>query len=162
MITRGRFIAWTFEFDRIARALSIAREELAFRILAQEDWLELGCAMYSRSVKYSHGSAHNESGLFAFEREAIKLAFPPPPAAILVGACGGGRELFGLVEGGYRIAAAYDPVATFIDTLRADSRLSEATGRLCVGSHQSVEALPAVAALRAQEVAVDAVIIGWG
>jgi len=90
MISRGRLIGWSFELDRIARVLAIAREELAFRVLAEEDWLELGRSMYGRSAKYSLGSAHNESGLFAFERAAIDEAFPPPPASILIGGCGGG------------------------------------------------------------------------
>lgn len=144
------------------RALSIAREELAFRFLAEEDWLVLGGFMYGRAAKYARGSEHNESGLFAFEREAIDGAFPAPPASVLVGACGGGRELFGLVERGYRIAAAYDPVPTFIEALRSDPRLFESRDRLCVGSHQALETMAPIAELRRRGEPIDAVIIGWG
>jgi len=138
MTARARLMSWSFELDRIARVLAIAREELAFRFLAEDDWLEVGRSLYGRADKYSRGSAHNESGLFAFERAAIEEAFPPPPASILVGACGGGRELFALIERGYRIAAAYDPVATFIEALRQDPRLFDVKDRLCVGTHQAV------------------------
>lgn len=159
---RGRVVAWTFELDRIARALAILREELAFRILAEKDWLELGRSMYSRSAKYSLGSEHNESGLFAFERAAIEEAFPPPPASILVGACGGGRELFALVERGYRIAAAYDPVAPFVDVLRQDPRLWESKDRICVGAHQALDSMAPIAELRQRRQQVDAIIVGWG
>jgi hypothetical protein len=162
MIPRARLISWSFELDRIARVLAIAREELAFRILTEADWLQLGRSMYGRSLKYSRGSEHNESGLFAFERNAIEQHFPPPPAAILVGACGGGRELFALVERGYRIAAAYDPVASFIEALREDARFSELKDRLCVGTHQAIESIARLAPLGRHGNPVDAVIVGWG
>ncbi|HKO49583.1 MAG TPA: hypothetical protein VJV79_17760, partial [Polyangiaceae bacterium] len=123
MTARARLMSWSFEFDRIARVLAIAREELAFRMFAESDWLDLSRSLYGRAAKYARGSDHNESGLFAFERDVIEQAFPAPPAAILVCACGGGRELFSLVERGYRIAAAYDPVPGFIEALRQDPRL---------------------------------------
>ena len=162
MTPRVRMMSWSFELDRIARVLAIAREELAFRFLAAEDWVELGQAMYGRAAKYARGSKHNESGLFAFELDAIEQAFPPPPAAILVGACGGGRELFALLERGYRIAAAYDPVTAFIAALRSDPRLIESKDRLCVGTHQAVSSMPPIADLRRRGQSIDAVVVGWG
>jgi hypothetical protein len=141
--------------------LAILREELAFRTFTEQDWLELGRSLYARATRYSQGSAHNESGLFAFEREAIELAFPAAPATILVGACGRGREIFALLEHGYRIAAAYDPVEPFIDALREDPRLFEMRDRLCVGAHQSVKSLPLFREL-SEAGPVDAVVVGWG
>lgn len=162
MISRGRLLGFSFELDRIARALAIAREEVAFRVLAEPDWLELGRTLYGRAPKYSRGSLHNESGLFAFEREAIERAFPAPPAAIVVGACGGGRELFGLLERGYRIAAAYDPVPAFIEALRDDPRLSEIEQNLCVGYHQNIASLAPIAELRRSGETADAIVVGWG
>jgi SAM-dependent methyltransferase len=161
MTARARLMSWSFDLDRIARVLAIAREELAFRMLDESDWVELSRLLYGRSAKYSQGSEHNESGLFAFERNAIERSFPPPPASILVGACGGGRELFGLVERGYRIAAAYDPVAKFIDTLREDRRFADAKERLCVASHQQVESLPPLMEMRRKGDYLDAVVVGW-
>jgi hypothetical protein len=161
-MSRARLISWTFELDRIARVLAIAREELAFRLLDDDGWLELSRLTYGRSTKYIDGSAHNESGLFEFERHAIERFFPPPPASILVGACGGGRELFGLIERGYRIASAYDPVAPFIEALRSDPRLIDAKDRLCVGTHQAIDSMVQVSELRRRGGRADAVIVGWG
>jgi hypothetical protein len=160
-MSRARLISWTFELDRVARALAIAREELMFRLLDEDSWLEVGRRLYGRSSKYRDESAHNESGLFEFERLAIERSFPPPPASILVGACGGGRELFGLVERGYRIASAYDPVAPFIEALRRDPRLLEAKDRLCVGTHQALDSISPVSDQHSETGRVDAVIVGW-
>jgi hypothetical protein len=162
MSPRARLMSWSFELDRIARVLAIAREELAFRSLDEKDWLEVSQSLYARAEKYSWASAHNESGLFAFERGAIEEHFPPPPASILVGACGGGRELFALVERGYHIAAAYDPVATFVEALREDPRLFDLKARTCVGPHQAIESMVPVTDLRRRGNPIDAVIIGWG
>jgi hypothetical protein len=133
-----------------------------FRLLDEDGWLDLSRRLYSRSTKYADGSAHNESGLFEFERIAIERSFPPPPASILVGACGGGRELFGLVELGYRIASAYDPVAAFIEALRCDPRLLEAKDRLYVGTHQALDSIGPVSDEHSGTGRVDAVIVGWG
>lgn len=161
MISLARLIGWSFELDRVVRAAAIVREELAFRLLAEPDWLELGRVMYGRAQRYRRGSAHNESGLFAFECDAIERFFPPPPAAILVGACGGGREVFGLIARGFRVAAAYDPVAPFIDALRTDPRLHEVAHRLYVCSHQDFDATWSCTDRQPGD-AIDAVVVGWG
>jgi hypothetical protein len=162
MTPRARLMSWSFALDRVARGLAVVREELAFRMFTEQDWLALGRLLYSRGSRYSRGSAHNESGLFAFERNAIELAFPPPPAAILIGACGGGREIFGLLDRGYRIAAAYDPVERFIEALREDPRLFEIRDRICVGSHQTVKSIPPLQQLSRTGTPVEAVVVGWG
>ncbi len=162
MTLRARLLSWSFELDRIARVLAITREELALHMLSEQDWLTVGRELYSRAAKYSNGSEHNESGLFAFEQAALDEHFPAPPASLLVGACGGGRELFALVERGYRIAAAYDPVTVFIDALRDEPRLFEYRDRICVGSHQKLEAMLPIAELRQRGTPIDAALIGWG
>src|SRR6478735_9831762 len=98
MTPRARLMSWSFALDRAARGLATAREELAFRFLTERDWLDLGRAIYGRAAKYSGGSDYNQSGLLDFERDAVQEAFPPPPASLLVGGCGGGRELFALLD----------------------------------------------------------------
>jgi hypothetical protein len=162
LISRAQLISWSFELDRVARVLAIARAELMFRLLDENGWLELSRRLYGRSLKYTLGSVHNESGLFEFEQLAIERYFPAPPASILVGACGGGRELFGLVELGYRIASAYDPVAPFIEALRRDSRLLDAKDRLYVGTHQALDSMGAGSNQHLGTSRVDAVLVGWG
>jgi len=160
LISRARLLSSTFVLDRIARFLAVAREEIAFRWLREADWTELSEVLYGRTAKYHGATSHNESGLFAFERAAIEEFFPAPPASVLVGACGGGRELLALRALGYRIAAAYDPVTAFVSELKQDARLTDISDRIHVGSHQTLRELcPLVESKRES---IDAVVVGWG
>jgi SAM-dependent methyltransferase len=59
---------------------------------------------------YDDGRALKASGneLFAIESALFSRRLPPPPARILVGACGTGREAVALAAQGYRVDA-FDP-----------------------------------------------------
>jgi len=59
---------------------------------------------YSAQHTYQSDQPTTELGLFAWEQRAL-VAFPQPPARVLVGAAGGGREAFALAKQGYAVTA---------------------------------------------------------
>lgn len=56
-----------------------------------------------------YGPKISRNGLFLWEDEAIKNFFPPPPARILVGAAGSGREMIVLGSCGYCFSG-FEPI----------------------------------------------------
>jgi hypothetical protein len=65
---------------------------------------------YSRDVSYHPESPTFRRGLFAWEERAIATYFPRPPARVLIGGAGGGREVMALAEKGYEVTA-FEPSA---------------------------------------------------
>jgi len=118
---------------------------------------------YSRQVIYRPENKAFRSSLFAFEERTITRHFPPPPATVLIGAAGGGREAFALARRGYRVVA-FEPsrsVAASMASACRESRVDTLVGRY--------EGLPFVSSLAQPPVAVDlrsrapfdAAILGW-
>jgi hypothetical protein len=60
---------------------------------------------YGRDVSYHPESPTFRRGLFAWEERAIATYFPPPPARVLIGGAGGGREVMALAEKGHEVTA---------------------------------------------------------
>jgi len=90
--------------------------------------------------------------LFPWEEEVVRNRFPKPPARILVGGAGGGREPLALAELGYEIVA-FDPSETLVTSLTA-----RAPGNVTVlgGAYEEMDAL------FAEGRRFDAAIVGWG
>ncbi len=61
--------------------------------------------VYGRQAYYWSGADEGRQGLFAWESTAIERFFPAPPARILIGGAGGGREAWALFELGYDVCA---------------------------------------------------------
>jgi hypothetical protein len=97
-------------FDRLRSTLVLATASDAF--------LDTYNALaYSRTAAYVPGETEFRRGLFEWEREAIDRYFPAPPAKVLVGGAGGGREPFALVDRGYEVVA-FDPAAHLVTAMR--------------------------------------------
>lgn len=87
------------------------RDELILGYTKPQDWPRLTARAYNRNPGYRN-EAYNSS-LYDWERDAIRDFFPPPPARILVGACGAGREMFALAGLGYQVAG-FDPAQRLV------------------------------------------------
>jgi len=74
---------------------------------------ELGTALYDRAVTRTP-----RHGLFTWERDWFARRLPAPPAPLLVGGAGDGREAAALKEWGYEVDA-FDPAARATRTCAA-------------------------------------------
>lgn len=148
--------------DVLFRKFEAARVELVLA-LASDRFLErYNDLAYGATSAYHPGSPDYRDELFAWEQDALSRCFPPPPARVLVGAAGGGREAFALARRGYAVEA-FEPS----DLVQ---RMAEARpGGSPVGVFRARYAdLPLVRRLDGELVRLDSAepfdagIVGWG
>jgi hypothetical protein len=117
--------------------------------------------VYLLKRSYVADAERNVRGLWPWERECVERFFPPPPGRVLVGGCGGGREVWPLLELGYSVTA-FDPERVFVDglTRQLEARRGDAEV-LCGGYEELFERDPALdVAWRSGP--YSAVLLGWG
>lgn len=113
----GARIIWaSTALDRAYRAFDRARGEVVLA-LATDRVLD-GCndLIYGTMPLYRADAPTFRPCLFNWEQRAVERFFPPPPARVLIGGVGGGREAFALAELGYEVVA-FDPSRQLVDTM---------------------------------------------
>jgi hypothetical protein len=139
------------------------RSRIVLACAADEFYQIYNDLAYGRNEVFQAGTKTFRSDLWAWERRAISQHFPPPPATVLVGASGGGREALALARQGYRVVA-FDPVR------RLAASLADVRGGLPVESLLGrYEDLPVLNSLSQPPAPIDlrsrppfaAAILGW-
>ena len=124
---------------------------------------EYNAVTYGASKSYRPESAAFRRTLFDWEAEVVARFFPAPPARILVGGAGGGREALALIEKGYSVVA-FDPAEALVRALRTRSE-SQSRLRVYTGSYatlpQLVDSSGEDTVNLAEEDSFDAAIVGW-
>jgi hypothetical protein len=145
-------------FDRLRSLLVLA--------FASDHFIDAyGKVTYDASATFRADSPSFREGLFVWEARAIREFFPGPPARVLIGGAGGGREAFALVDQGYRVVA-FDPAAGLVGSMREKAKALTA-GELqgyCAGYDDLpvMPPAPGAAGLDLRTVApFDAAILGW-
>jgi SAM-dependent methyltransferase len=159
LVQSSRVIDWASHLFRIARS------ELVVRFASEEFFGRYNEAVYGSHGEYVSGSVNFRDELFPWETQAIRDYFPPPPARVLIGGAGGGREAFALARMGYEVVA-FEPSKGLVRSM-ADN-ISEG---LRVDVYRSAyELLPILldprvdtptASLKRMK-PFDAAILGWG
>lgn len=108
--TRGVDIAYS-AFER-------ARSDLLAGLLSDATLDRINDVVYGLNDSFRHGSVRFDASLFPWEEALLRDVFPPPPARVLVGGAGGGREVSALAERGYEIVA-FEPAAALVESLAA-------------------------------------------
>lgn len=158
----ARLLRATTLIDRTYRAFDGVRRELVLAF-ASDRFLESYSALcYAATDTYRPGSPDFRTALFTWEEQAFSRVFPKPPARVLVGAAGGGREALALAAQGFAVFA-FEPSA-LVEQIPVD-RVEP--GQLEVYRARYAE-LPLVRALDGRRVDLgagepfDAGVIGWG
>ncbi len=164
-----RFLArtvWTTRFvDRLYGKFDTLRSRLILRHGSDAFHDAFNDATYGGQRAYRPGSAAFKTDLFPWEARIIDAHFPKPPASLLIGGAGGGREALALEARGYAVIA-FEPApalaAAFHDSLSGRTVAIE----VLVGRYQDLPVLHAVAGSKGavdlrQRAPFDAAIIGW-
>ena len=96
-----------FLIERVIRFLhntcAAAIQAVALGTMSNDQLEKLTVLRYERQWESYAREVHVASGLFLWEREAIKLHFPAPGSRVLVMAAGAGREMIALAGGGFHV-----------------------------------------------------------
>jgi hypothetical protein len=119
---------------------------------------------YASTSSYRPDARSFRAYLFPWEEEAIRRFFPEPPAHVLVGGAGGGREALALTSLGYAVSA-FEPSTELAGALAARA---QQVGDLAV-YRARYEELPHLARVSGRKgidlralTPIDAVVAGWG
>jgi len=112
----ARLVAATASVDRVYRLFDRLRSRTVLALGTDGFFDSYNDFCYGRTALYRADSPAFRRSLFDWERAAISRFFPPPPARVLVGGVGGGREAFGLADLGYSVAA-FDPSPRLVSSM---------------------------------------------
>ena len=152
--------------DRLYRRFNRLREVAVVTLASDQALAEFNDRAYGEARRYLPTSSGYVSGLYPWEEQALQEHFPPPPAHILVGGAGSGREPLALLDLGYSVTA-FEPVFTLVQAMQQQV---SARGDISVGCYLGgYEELPFVKSPRGGESIdlselgpFDGGILGWG
>jgi hypothetical protein len=155
------WVQWTRIVDLAYRTFEVLREELVLSRVGPMQMQHIVSQRYDRTLDYYSESSYIAQGLFAWEERAITEHFPAPPARVLLGGAGCGRELFALQQRGYQVDAM-EPAENLFQRMKREAderRLVPAPRLLMAGYEELVQGQ-----LREFEQGerFDAVVLGWG
>jgi SAM-dependent methyltransferase len=135
----ARLVRATRVVDRGYRQFDRLRSRMVLAFASERVLRGYNDLAYGRSDCYLVRA--NEASLLPWEEQALERFFPPPPAHILVGGAGSGREAVVLVQRGYRVLA-FEPSAPMV---RLMVRSAGALGGALQAFRAAYEDLPRLA-----------------
>lgn len=131
---------------------------LSFSLLSPEG------LFYLTTMVYNAKKGNENKGLFEWESEWFENDLPDPPARLLVGGAGAGREVKVLIKKGYYIVA-FDPAARYVEKAKQENTEKNCLAYL-TGSYEDLLNEHSGNSTMNQAVHTygpyDAVILGWG
>src|SRR5204863_8381274 len=101
----ARFLLATRSVDRGFRLFDRLRSEMVLAVASDRTLDRFNDLAYASASDYDPESSSFRAYLFPWEERVVERFFPAPPARVLVGGAGSGREAFALVERGYEVTA---------------------------------------------------------
>jgi hypothetical protein len=162
-----RLILATLAVDRWHARLDRLRSTLILAFASDAALDRFNEWAYSRAETYRPGSEGFRRHLYPWEEHVIGAFFPPPPARLILGGAGAGRESLALAKAGYEIIA-FEPVRALAEAMARQVEVEGNAARIQVlrGGYEDLPHLRGISG--ASQVAVDdlgpfdAAILGWG
>ena len=160
----ARALFLTRVFDWLYRMANLVRSELVAGLASDAVLDRFNDIAYASERSYRPDQSSFRAYLFPWEEEAIRRFFPQPPAHVLVGGAGGGREALALAERGYRVTA-FEPSAELAAALaeRGDAAPGVAVYR---ARYEDLPQLDGAGSQRGVELEAlspfDGALAGWG
>jgi hypothetical protein len=141
----ARAVAASAWLDRGYRLFDRARSRFVLAFAGDRFFDAYNDLAYGTTGIYRADSPEFRRELFGWEKAAIDRFFPRPPATILVGGVGGGREAFALQDLGYTVVA-FDPSARLLASARGRTvaGVSGASVTMLAGGYQDLPTLNAL------------------
>jgi hypothetical protein len=151
--------------DRLYGKFDVLRSRLILRHGTDAFYSAFNEVTYGGQRAYQPGSPAFRSELFPWERRVINAHFPKPPATVLIGGVGGGREAFALEAQGYRLVA-FEPVERLARALERSLNGKADSIEVLLGRYQDLPVLRSVNGSRDQvdlrrRQPFDAAMFGW-
>jgi len=158
-----RLVRASLVVDRGQRLFDRARSAVVSRF-ASDGFLEsYNDLAYRRHADYVPGSGRFREGLFHWEEEMARRTLPAPPARLLIGGAGGGREVYAFAGQGYAVVA-FEPSPALARSIVRESGAYPGT-EVWLGRYEELPQLRDVESGAAMDVRTrgpfDAVILGW-
>ena len=142
---------------RIEGAVDVGTGAVLNRLLGDTEKEALSIDLYDASFRPDN----DRDGLYEWEQQWFERRLPAPPASILIGAAGAGREASALRELGYRVHA-FEPSASAVRLCQ----IKLGSESVAQASYEDlVETVLRGKSTRlrlASEARFDAVLLGWG
>lgn len=151
-LVRG-YALWDRSMERFMWGAKSALRGYLDSVLTPDERIAITVQLYASASNYGR----SDRGLYDWEQSWFQRVLPSPPAKILVGAAGAGREVAFLIEAGYDVDA-FEPVSDACEKCRAilggrGQVVRSTYGELVRGGGQLGRVL--------QGARYDAVLLGW-
>jgi hypothetical protein len=151
--------------DRVQLLFDRVRSELVAGLASDEMLDRLNDLVYTDAGGYDPKAAGFREYLFPWEEQVIERYFPAPPARILIGGAGSGREAFALLDRGYEVVT-FDPSEGLIGLMAKGVRPGQPLQAFRAAYEDLPSLHPATGDGPVQDLLemprFDASLLGWG
>ena len=159
----ARIVRASVVVDRAQRLFDRVRSTFVARF-ASDGFLDAyNDLAYRNHADYTVGSARFREGLFHWEEDMARKHLPAPPARLLVGGAGGGREVYAWASQGYSVVA-FEPSPTLARAVLA-KKAEYPNAQIWRGRYEDLPLLFDVESSASVQIGAlgrfDAVVLGW-
>jgi len=138
MHTLGARVIWASRLaDRVYSLYDRTRSLLVTSFASDGVLAAYNDLAYASTGNYVPGSARARSTLFHWEEDIVRRVFPEPPARVLIGGAGGGRETFVLAARGYDVTA-FEPSPGLVHAMKAHAEKNGAGVEVLIGRYETM------------------------